>query len=157
MFSRKKEKSSDVLKAKNSAIAFLAKREYSKLELYQKLFLRYTKEASLEALSYCVSNNYQSDLRYSQMLCRHIINQLCGPLRLLRDAKIKGISTSLIQSFIDETDWDELAKDFLLKKYSKEDLLDYELSQKSLAALARRGFSNSCCLRALELAKEAIL
>ena len=48
-------------------------------------------------------------------------------------------------------------KDFLLKKYSKEDLLDYELSQKSLAALARRGFSNSCCLRALELAKEAIL
>ena len=91
------------------------------------------------------------------MLCRHIINQLYGPLRLLRDAKIKGISTSLIQSFIDETDWDELAKDFLLKKYSKEDLLDYELSQKSLATLARRGFSNSCCIRALELAKEAIL
>lgn len=155
MFVRKKEKSSDVSKAKNSAIAFLARREYSKLELYQKLFLRYTKEASLEALSYCVSNNYQSDLRYSQMLCRHTVNQFYGPLRLIRDAKVKGISNSLIQSFIDETDWDEIAKDFLLKKYTKDELSDYEKSQKVLAVLARRGFSNSCCIRAFELAKES--
>lgn len=155
MFVRKKEKSSDVSKAKNSAIAFLARREYSKQELYQKLFLRYTKEASLEALSYCVSNNYQSDLRYSQMLCRHTVNQFYGPLRLIRDAKVKGISNSLIQSFIDETDWDEIAKDFLLKKYTKDELSDYEKSQKVLAVLARRGFSNSCCIRAFELAKES--
>ena len=155
MFVRKKEKSSDVSKAKNSAIAFLARREYSKQELYQKLFLRYTKEASLEALSYCISNNYQSDFRYSQMLCRHTVNKFYGPLRLLRDAKIKGISSSLIQSFIDETDWDEIAKEFLLKKYTKEELSAYEQSQKVLASLARRGFSNSSCIRALELAKES--
>ena len=53
MFVRKqvKQKSDDVAKAYNAALRYLTRREYSKVELYNKLKLYYTDSASKEAPS----------------------------------------------------------------------------------------------------------
>ena len=81
-------------------------------------------------------------------------------MQLVSEILSLGLKEVVVNSKIDKSIINILENQYKIIVTSNEvieDLLDYELSQKSLAALARRGFSNSCCLRALELAKEAIL
>ncbi len=149
-YSKKKVKESDAALATNAALRFLSRREYSKLELYQKLCLRYTSEAAKSAVKKCVENDWLSESRYIEMLHRHIISQCYGPLRFIMEAKKKGISASLYEDLLRDTDWTSVAVAFLSKKISDVDNLTYEDKQKYLAALARRGFSNSVCISAME-------
>ena len=123
----------------------IIKREYSKLELYQKLCLRYTSDAAKAAVKKCVENDWLSESRYIEMLHRHIISQCYGPLRFVMEAKKKGINSSLYDEFLRDTDWNSVAVAFLSKKIPQKANLSFEDKQKYLAALARRGFSNSLC------------
>lgn len=149
-YSKKKVKESDAALATNAALRFLSRREYSKLELYQKLCLRYTSEAAKAAVKKCVENDWLSEKRYIEMLHRHIISQCYGPLRFIMEAKKKGISASEYEDLLRDTDWTAVAVAFLSKKLSDIENLPFEEKQKYLAALARRGFSNSTCISAME-------
>lgn len=149
-YSKKKVKESDAALATNAALRFLSRREYSKLELYQKLCLRYTSDAAKAAVKKCVENDWLSESRYIEMLHRHIISQCYGPLRFVMEAKKKGINSSLYDEFLRDTDWNSVAVAFLSKKIPQKANLSFEDKQKYLAALARRGFSNSLCVNAME-------
>ena len=149
-FIKKKAKESDAALATNAALRFLSRREYSKLELYQKLCLKYTSDAAKAAIKKCVDNDWLSESRYIEMLHRHIISQNYGPLKFVLEAKKKGIPSSLYGDFVRETDWKSVAVAFLSKKLSKSEQISYEEKQKILASLSRRGFSNSVCIDALE-------
>lgn len=139
--------------AVNYMVGLLAKREYSAKELLDKTIKRYTYEASSEALDICIERGYQSDLRYAQMLVRHIEFACYGPLKLQFEAKRKGIDLSLIHDSSQEVNWSNLAYEALLKKYGFVKL-DFEQGRKALAFLARRGFSSGTCLGALERLKQ---
>lgn len=149
-FLKKKAKESDAALATNAALRFLSRREYSKLELYQKLCLKYTADAAKSAVNKCVENDWLSEKRYIEMLHRHIISQNYGPLKFVIEAKKKGITSSLYDSLVRETDWKAVAITFLSKKISNSESVSYEDKQKILASLSRRGFSNSVCIEALE-------
>ncbi len=146
----KKEKSSDAALAMDAALRFLSRREYSKLELYSKLSARYTPDASKKTIEQCVEKGWLSEERYTEMLHRHIVNQCYGPMKFILEAKKKGITSSLYSEYLENTDWKTVAINYLNKKISKDDHLTYEEKQKILASLARRGFSNSICIRAFE-------
>ncbi len=146
----KKAKESDAALALNAALRYLSRREYTKLELYKKLYLRYTSEAAKCAVKKCVENGWLSEERYVEMLHRHIINQHYGPRKFVLEAQKKGLKSNLYADLIDNTDWTEVAVAFLTKKIPDKNSLTFESKQKILAALARRGFTNSTCIEALE-------
>lgn len=139
----------NVTNAVNYMVGLLAKREYSAKELLEKALNRYTAQASNEALDICIERGYQSDERYAQMLVRHIEFANYGPMKLQFEAKRKGIDLSLINDCSQEVDWLELSYEALTKKFGVTKL-DFEQGRKALAYLARRGFSSSTCMSALE-------
>ncbi|MDY4992460.1 MAG: regulatory protein RecX [Succinivibrio sp.] len=158
MFVRKqvKQKSDDVAKAYNAALRYLTRREYSKVELYNKLKLYYTDSASKEALKKCLEYHYQSDERYAQALSHHLISQGYGPRKLMVEACKKGLNKSYYQEVLDDTDWVQIAALYLKKKLKGTDEITFEQKQKILASLARRGFSNSQCLEAFDRYQELV-
>lgn len=144
-----KTKDDDVAHALNAALRCLTRREYSRIELIKKLNLRYTKNATDAAVKKCVENKWQSDERYAQMLFNHIVNQCYGPRKLMLEASKKGLSQSYYQEYLEETDWTEIAVKFLKKRLEVREYT-FEEQQKILASVARRGFSNSSCISALQ-------
>lgn len=146
-----KEKDNDVAHAINAALRILTRREYSKVELYKKLLLRYTTQAAKDAVHKCIENNWQSEERYTLMLFNHVVNQCYGPRKFILECSKKGVNQEYYQGFIEQTDWQEIAFKYLQKKLSKEIEYTFEEKQKILASLARRGFSNSTCINALNI------
>lgn len=139
----------------NYMVGLLAKREYSAKDLLDKTLKRYTSKATHEALNTCIERGYQSDERYAQMLVRHIEFAYYGPMKLQFEAKRKGIDLSLINDCAQEVDWEALAYEALIKKYGLNHL-DFEQGRKALAFLARRGFSSSSCMSALERLRQEL-
>ena len=130
---KRKSKESDAALATNAALRFLSRREYSKLELYQKLCLRYTSDAAKSAIKKCVESDWLSEKRYIEMLHRHVISQCYGPMKFIMEAKKKGIPSSLYEELVRDTDWLSVAVSFLSKKITSTDNLSYEDKQKYLA------------------------
>ncbi len=145
-----KKKDEDPAHALNAALRLLTRREYSILELYTKLSQKYTKEAVKDALKKCIDNSWQSEERYMEMLFNHLKNQCYGPRKVVMEASKKGVKSEYYQQYLDETDWIEIALTFLNKKIPNDLELTFENKQKYLASLARRGFSTSDCLEAME-------
>ena len=139
-YSKKKVKESDAALATNAALRFLSRREYSKLELYQKLCLRYTTDAAKAAVKKCVENDWLSESRYIEMLHRHIISQCYGPLRFVMEAKKKGINSSLYDEFLRDTDWTSVAVAFLSKKSRKMLIFPLKISRNILLLLPEGDF-----------------
>lgn len=149
---RTKEPIDDASQALNAALRALTSREHSYRELQQKLLRRYTKEAVKEALDKCVEEGWQSDERYADMLLRHMQFSGFGPLKFKFEAVKKGLSSELIAAFIEQGDWRQIACDYLLRRFGDDETiseLTRERRQKILALMARRGFSGSDCLYAL--------
>ena len=137
--------------ALNYMVNLLSGREYAAAELKSKTMRRFTATAAELALAQCQERGYQSEERYAGMLVRHMKYALAGPLKLALIAKQKTVDPELIEAAIEseEVDWDELAYESLTKKYRTTNL-DFELRRKAMAYLARRGFSASSCINAME-------
>lgn len=145
-----KKKDEDPAHALNAALRLLTRREYSILELYTKLAQRYTKEAAKNAIRKCIENNWQSEARYMEMLFNHLKNLYYGPRKVVQEASKKGVKAEYYQQYLDDTDWIEVALNFLNKKIPSGSELTFENKQKYLASLARRGFTTSDCLEAMQ-------
>lgn len=145
---QKSEIPKEVALAYNAMLRLLSRREYSSLELKQKLYQKYTKEAVDSALQICQERNYQSDKRYAEMLLNHIKNSLYGPIKFQADGIKKGLTSDLIKESVLYIDWQTIAFEALVKKY-KDKELDFTDKQKALAYLARRGFLRNHCYEAL--------
>ena len=143
------EISKDVALAYNAMLRLLTRREYSSLELKQKLYQKYKQETVNKALLICQERNYQSDARYCEMLLNHIKNSYYGPIKFQADAIKKGLTSDLIKESIVDVDWIAIAYAALVKKYKDIELVDFAAKQKALAYLARRGFLKNHCYEAL--------
>ncbi|MGN0902392.1 MAG: regulatory protein RecX [Succinivibrio sp.] len=146
----KKKKDSDAAHALDAALRLLTRREYSKLELLQKLLLRYERDAAISAVKKCIENKWQSESRYSEMLFTHLKNLFYGPSRIYLEFSKKGVKPEYFRELLEECDFLEVACRYLEKKADREKCSDFSYRQKILSSLARRGFSNSLCLEALK-------
>lgn len=135
------EKNNNVVDAVNAILRLVSRREYSKLEIRQKLYLKFTKETVEKALSYSIEKGYQSDDRYTEMLLNHIVFVKEGPLTFITKSKIKGIENSIIEKYIQDVDWDSI----LISLVESYDIIHLEEKQKYkiFIQLQRKGFYKS--------------
>ena len=139
-----------------SAIIFLlSRRDYSRFEIEQKYSKESDPQILLKLLEDFAAKGYQSDSRFAGVLVRSKTEQGFGKLRILQDARRKGLAECLVQAAITEEsiDWYANARMLLERKISHPiDFKDRKEVEKRLRYLVSRGFSYDEARYALESA-----
>ena len=136
----------------------LARREHSRLELYQKLkkkkFEPNIINAELDKLS---DEGLQSDERFAEAFLRSRIDKGKGPNIILSELLQKGVDELLVSNVLEsisEGQWCEVAYETMNKKLGNESELDYDKQLKLMKFLNNRGFTRSQIERAKNLLSE---
>lgn len=145
---RKLEASKDYDKAYGYTFSILARRMYTEKEIRQKLLQRETAQNVIEEV---VTKLVKIGLLNDEVYARtYIENQVSGGKksrnRIISDLREKGVATSIIDDLVDLFDqeselaliWREIEKAY--HRYSRKDLSDFEMKQKVMQALGRKGF-----------------
>ncbi|QKQ24756.1 regulatory protein RecX [Candidatus Ruthia endofausta] len=123
--------------AYHQILSLLVQREYSALELTQKLSTKgYAIEEIEPVLVQLAQNNYQSDERFSKAFVLMRTNQGKGDVLISQQLKQKGIEDFDLSTI----DFFELAKRVRLKKYGEQLPKDYKEKAKQQRFLQSRGF-----------------
>ena len=136
----------------------LARREHSRLELYQKLkqkkFEPNIINTELDKLS---NEGLQSDERFAEAFLRSRIDKGKGPNIILSELLQKGVDELLVSNVLEsisEGQWCEVAYETMNKKLGNESELDYDKQLKLMKFLNNRGFTRSQIERAKNLLSE---
>ncbi|PID66797.1 MAG: hypothetical protein CR975_01145 [Gammaproteobacteria bacterium] len=126
-------------------LQLLAQREYSQLELRQKLGQQAFEAQTIdECLTQLIKDNYQSDQRFAEIFCRKRINQRHGRKKIQYELKQKGIDDSLSTSVLAEYEqvWVENAKYLIERKAPRGDSIysDYAIKSKIIRFLLGKGY-----------------
>lgn len=136
--------SSDSLKKiKSAALNYLARRDYSKLELYQKLVAKGFQSSDIqEVLEYLQAQSYQSDERFADMYIRSRIHSGDGPFKIKISLRAKGICDSLALAVFDKLaiDWFDQAKALKEKRFGESPPEDITEKVKQVRYLKNKGF-----------------
>jgi regulatory protein len=143
-------------KHRNYLIYLLSRREYSCLELSNKLQKRELSESDIKfLLDDAKKNNWQSDRRVAESIMRIQLAKFRGKNKVIQAMHPKGISSDLISEVFAEfnADWFELAIKNYQKKYSIDSDLSEELTflekQKRSKYLVAQGFSYDEAINAI--------
>jgi regulatory protein len=139
--------SDDQKAIKSSALRHLAHREYSRLELFRKLSLRFSSGENIQAvLLQLKDQGYQSDDRFTEMFIRTKVRAGNGPFKIKIELREKGICESTALAIFDRLaiDWFEQIK-MVAKKYFNEDAeapgeIDLNVLSKRIRYLKNKGF-----------------
>tara|TARA_B100002051_G_scaffold54156_1_gene49641 strand:- start:33 stop:482 length:450 start_codon:yes stop_codon:yes gene_type:complete len=136
----------------------LARREHSRLELYQKLkqkkFEPNIINTELDKLS---NEGLQSDERFAEAFLRSRIDKGKGPNIILSELLQRGVDELLVSNVLEsisEGQWCEVAYETMNKKLGNESELDYDKQLKLMKFLNNRGFTRSQIERAKNLLSE---
>ena len=138
---------------KKTLLTLLARREYSKKELSDKLstkgFPSLLSETILEAF---IKDDYQSDQRYCEMLIRSRIVKLSGPFKIRMELRQKGVSENIVEQTISDAncDWFDLALEAAKKKTANWKTFEFEDKAKLIRFLQGRGFEQEQISYAIE-------
>lgn len=130
-------------KAENNALRYLARREYSRLELYQRLISKgYKSDVVNHLLDHLAAKNYQSDERYADMYIRSRANVGDGPFKIKLALRSKGVKDSLSDSIFDQLsiDWFERARFVKVKRFGDARATDITEYSKQIRYLKSKGF-----------------
>ncbi|WP_346795628.1 regulatory protein RecX [Halomonas sp. Bachu 37] len=131
---------------REQAIMLLARREYSRAELEQRLGAKGHPGDEIDAcLDELVDKGLQSDTRFAESFVRSRVARGQGPIRIRTELFQRGISQSLAQDAIAEVeeregvDWFDLAATTLARRFSTpgDSPREYARRQRFLAS---RGF-----------------
>ena len=125
----------------------LARREHSRLELYQKLKQRqFEPDVINSELNKLLDEGLQSDERFAEAFLRSRIDKGKGPNIILSELSQRGIdeliASNVISNITDE-EWNDLAYEAMNKKLRNEAELDYDKQLKLMKFLSNRGFTRS--------------
>ncbi|MGL5048943.1 MAG: regulatory protein RecX [Shewanella sp.] len=102
------------------AVALLARRDYSRLQIRDKLLEKGFDINDIEpVLDACESSGFINDTRYAELLVRSHISRGHGAIRIRQAIAQKGLSKDDIDAALAncDCDWFALAKDKAIKKY----------------------------------------
>ncbi len=120
--------SKDGIKAvKATALRYLARREYSRLELFRKLSLKYASGDHIQAvLDELEEQGYQSDDRFTEMFIRTKVRAGNGPFKIKIELREKGICESTVLSAFDRQsiDWLAIAQQVQEKRFGRNDSIE---------------------------------
>lgn len=130
-------------KARERALYLLDYKDYSYIQLYEKLEVTYPQDICLDVLSKLVELGIINDNRYAKNLAeRLILVKRYGSYRAIRELTLKGIDKDLAEevvSYYDDTQLERL-EDLINSKYSRY-LVDDKGLNKVKNALVRLGYS----------------
>ena len=137
---------------------FLARREHSRLELYQKLKQRqFEPDVINSELSKLLDEGLQSDERFAEAFLRSRIDKGKGPNIILSELSQRGVDELLASNVIgsiSEGQWCEVAYETMNKKLGNEAELDYDKQLKLMKFLSNRGFTRSQIEKAKNLLRQ---
>lgn len=109
--------SKQLSEAYQQCLRLLSRREYAQQELRDKLH-RFNDDVIDNCLAQLVTNNYQSDARFTEMFCRSRVGQRYGQRKIRYELQQKGIAESLIKEKLAlYTDtWLDNAQALIMKK-----------------------------------------
>lgn len=135
--------SEESVEIERTAMRFLARREYSRMELTRKLLARtYSSDLINTVLESLQHRGYLSDERYADLLVRSRISTGFGPFKIKFELRDKGVAESIIDDTLVsfDTDWVALAKKVIAKRYGGRPPLDHDDLARQLRYLKNRGF-----------------
>ena len=132
-------------------MGLLARREHSKLELFQKVSKKqFDTDLIKENIDDFIEHDWQSDQRYGEMVVRSRILKCHGPVKIGRELQQKGVSSNIIEQAINvDVDWCELAEAALKKRFSSHGESQNEVARQ-YRFLLQRGFTNEQIKTALK-------
>ncbi len=152
------EKITDPAKTRKKAMDFLARREHSRLELYQKLKQRqFEPDVINSELSKLLDEGLQSDERFAEAFLRSRIDKGKGPNIILSELSQRGVDELLASNVIgsiSEEEWNDLAYRTMNKKLGNGAELDYDKQLKLMKFLSNRGFTRSQIEKAKNLLRQ---
>ena len=148
-------------KAKRRALYLLGTRQYCRAELVKKLQATYSSEVAREAVDYICELGYVNDEEYAPKLAEYLIHTKHYGLRKTRFEMLhRGLDENLVEDALAQFGEDEIDEEItsLLERKYYAKILDYSDRQRTIAALARRGYDyrsvKRCIGRLLEQYEE---
>lgn len=137
---------------RSKALAMLTRREHSQLELQQKLTELGADDSQIKSiLDEFIAQSWQSDTRFTDVFIRSYARKGQGALNIKQELKQRGITDKeLIEPFLAEHDWFELAQQTRLKKFGEDLPIERKEQARQLRFLQYRGFSSEQCWYALK-------
>ncbi len=138
-----KIESDTIKRIKNIALNYLARREYSRLELYQRLVTKGFQSGDIQfVLEYLHAQGYQSDERFAESYIRSRINAGDGPFKIKISLRAKGICDSLALAVFDKLniDWFERVRVVRAKRFGDAISEDITETVKQARYLKNKGF-----------------
>ena len=148
---KKNRRMSDYEKCLNLAKRYLAMREHSQFQIYNKLVNKNLGVDLInEVLKELQDGGFQSDERYTQEYIRYRQNTGCSSRKIIYELESNGISSELINNnahyFIDDRDvLSELVKYKILDK----DISDQKVLMKLINYFRSKGFDNNIILEVI--------
>lgn len=131
-------------KLTNAALGLLARREYSRGELEERLLRRSSDQRIVDqVLDALAEQGMQSDQRFTENFVRYRIAQGKGPIRIRQDLRQKQISSEHIDQHLDQDAdfWAHCAKEVYSRKYGCQAFNGEKDFAKRLRFMVSRGFS----------------
>ncbi|MDG4812159.1 regulatory protein RecX [Hydrogenovibrio sp. 3SP14C1] len=133
------------------AVYLLSMREHGRKELANKLFQKFAEVENYPGLvdfvlDKCVENNWLSDERYIEAYVRQAMEKGQGPYKIRQTLRLRTSREDLVEVHLamEDSDWADLAKEVLQKKYGKSSgSLERKEQAKRMRFLQSRGFSQS--------------
>lgn len=126
------------------AMDFLARREYSRQELQQKLSQRFPENSEIDqVLDELIGDGLQADSRFTESFFRLRVNAGYGPQYIRAELRQRGVAEVLITDvfFEQDVDWQDVARQLFEKKYGGEDVSDAKLRAKCMRYMQYKGFA----------------
>ena len=132
------------------AFAVLARKEYSKADLIEKLATwAQDRDEVLTLVEELSANHYQSDQRVAEMTVRSQVRKGKGPNRIKLALRAKHLDKELVREDIAEIDWYEQAYQLKVKKYGTDVSKDPKIKAKQIRFLQYRGFEMDAIMKAI--------
>lgn len=137
------EKFSNPIEARKKAMDYLARREYGRAELINKL-IKFGFEAATadDAVAELVDDNLQSDQRFVEAFIISRINQGKGPVKIRSDLRERDIVGGIVDIGLEDADqnWVASARAVREKKFGQEYPADFSEKARQMRFLQSRGF-----------------
>lgn len=131
--------------ASERAVALLANREHSALELTRKLHNAGFDEIEIEqTLLKLQKSGLQSDQRFAESFIRSRSGRGYGSVRIRSELKERGVNPDIITDSLlhAEIDWFALAAEVRCKRFGEQNPEDYKSRAKQQRFLQYRGFTH---------------
>lgn len=137
------ERAADPIAARKKAMDYLARREYGRTELGEKLVgAGFDESTARFAVAQLVRDGLQDDRRFVDSFIQSRVGQGKGPVRIRLELGQRGVDENLVDTVLDdrEDDWKTLARHVRQRKFGSGQPADFREKARQMRFLQYRGF-----------------